>query len=253
MTRAIQFFFLSMAIFNISLCFGNLNNVPPIEKDGVESLSFTRIYYNWTHAKILLQIAHYDQIEKMIERSIKLGIRYPINRYFKLGAFYHKVYGLRHDDDWNNQYGLWEWERKNGHGNNIYSVELTARKRLYKTIVGEIRASYHHNETTDLNSLKGRAGLTYTTFSHGTPQFTWAISYELYHPLNFSEETIYERWGYVGFLFHAGSKISLGPFVARKRKVWTTSTAWKRDYPNDSYKLERLSTILGLTVNCYIF
>jgi len=194
--------------------------------------------YNWSKEELLRK-----------EQSIKLGFKYRIHNNVKLGLFYKKAYGLRHDDDWVWQNAKWKWNETNSRGENFLIAEA-GYKRLVDKFILETRLTYEHNFFNDHDAIKIRPGFTYLVLDQGAAFINLFLNYEAYLPLNFSEKSIYEHWIYTGLLYHYSDVIKPGVFYNYKKGYWTSSKDFKARN-SSSYEVSSNSHYLGVSLNIY--
>ncbi|OUR99766.1 hypothetical protein A9Q84_01700 [Halobacteriovorax marinus] len=196
------------------------------------------IEYNWSQ----------EELERK-EKSLKLGFKYRVHNNVKLGIFYKRAYGLRHDDDWVWQNMKWLWNDTNSRGENILIGEA-GYKKLFGNYIFETRLTYEHNFFNDHDAIKVRPGVTYLVLDEGAAFINLFLNYEAYLPLNFSEKSIYEQWIYAGLLYHYSDVIKPGVFYNFRKGYWTSSKDFK-DKNLGKYEQTHSSHYLGVSLNIY--
>lgn len=182
-------------------------------------------------------------------RSLTLGTYARAHRNLKLGVFYQAQTGARHDNDWtNNSAGTWFWRPTANRPENVAILDATPRVGLGGRFVGSLKMRYEHNFFNNQRSLKLEPELAWFWLSGLEPRATIFVRHGTYIPLNFGTRSFYERWWYLAGLWHARPSVSVGPSVALRDVVWTTSSAFSAAPGGGSYKVTRKSVVWGLTV-----
>jgi hypothetical protein len=186
------------------------------------------------------------------EQAIKIGARYRLTKNFKLGAFYERASGLRHDDDWIWTPSGWIWRDTENRNETIILLEASYRNRLLDldNTLYELRYTNHFNHFNDHNTAKLRLGLTHIISGDSSPLLNLYAHYEMYLATNFGDKLLYENWLYTGLLYHFNSVIKPGIFYNYRSGTWTTSQDSK-DRNQSSYEVDHSAHYLGLNLNIY--
>lgn len=170
----------------------------------------------------------------------------------KAGAFYRFQQGERHDDDWVALNPGWEWKDTASRNEHVLIGDLTPRLLAGflpgKNWVLELKSRYLNNLTNDERTITVRPGLMFVLFRGGEPFMNFFLQYELYFPLNYSDELIYERWAYAGVIFHINETLQAGLYGAYQTVTWGPSDDFERLHPGESYKVESEYLIAGVMV-----
>ena len=203
---------------------------------------------------LLGEYEYRTEVESRNYQSLKIGGRYRLLRNLKLGAYFRRTMGERHDDDWIKPDNNWIWDDTNSRGESHLILEATPRMMMSflpgENWVGEFRINLEQNLYNDNSSLKFRPGLTYFWFNDGEPFINFYTQYELYMPLNYSEVTFYEKWIYVGMLWHTSKEVKLGLSVATRDQAWTNSKEAK-SRSLEAYEITGNDIFLGVNLNYY--
>lgn len=203
--------------------------------------------------KILAEYKYRNQFDQTNLKSIRIGTYYRAKKNIKLGFFYKNESGLRHNDDWVKENGVWKWQDTQSRKEDLYIADFTYRKMVINwDWVFELKNRLQYNNFNDNTTYKLRPGLTYFWKKDGLPFMNFFFQYELYHGLNFGDELIYERWGYAGFLYHLTHEIKIGGSLARKKVVWNESQSVVDIWPTRTYSNEVTSYVYALNFY-YIF
>lgn len=187
-------------------------------------------------------------------RSLTLGAYGRAHRNLKLGIFHRVQYGARHDDDWMLlANGGWSWRGTTNRPEQILVIDATPRT-LLPFLPGKWTASfkvrYEHNFFNTQRTLKLEPELAWFWMDGLTPKATVFLRHGTYMPLNFGQKgRFYERWNYLAALWHARPGVSVGPSVALRDELWSTSADYRRASPGgESYQSLYRSVVYGLTL-----
>lgn len=182
-------------------------------------------------------------------RSLTLGSYGRAHRNLKLGVFYQVQSGARHDDDWtNNGAGTWFWRPTTNRPESIAILDATPRASLGGRFVGALKVRYEHNFFNGHRSLKLEPEVAWFWLDGLSPKATVFIRHGTYIPLNFGTRSYYERWWYLAGLWHPSQSVSLGPSLALRDVVWTTSAAYERASGGGSYRVLYRALVWGFTL-----
>jgi hypothetical protein len=215
---------------------------------------FTLVEYNLRTIKkkekytYITDLQYKKDFEELSSHKLRFGFYKRITKNWKLGAFLANETGRRHDDDWIIDSGTWQWKDSSDRFENSLSLIVNYRNLLSRSLVYELRSEVNYNERMDQLSFKFRPGLIYHKLTEGKPKYSIFLRYEVYHPLNYGTESIYEQWLYFGSLFHTGKNWKFGAHVALSERIWTendlitsTSSSW-------TYENKVTTTHIGLTL-----
>lgn len=247
----IKIFFFSLLI---SLSAFADHHIPDEESPGTTPAAVLRVHHK--RGKMLYRFA-YEHITEVVNRTDKrysLGARYRFHEHFKAGLYYSRRYGQRHDEDWipdTSNPPDWIWQNTDDRAEDFVGIELVPRTLvtfLPGVWVGEFRTLLETNFYNDDHTLKLRPGLTYIHMGSGGPLFNFFIQTEVYIPLNYGKETIYETWLYLGGLYHYSKVFKPGIFFTMYEKKWSSTDAFESK-KSDAYTNREKGNMLGLTLN----
>jgi hypothetical protein len=185
------------------------------------------------------------------ETQYLIGTRYRLYNNLKIGAFYQMTQGLRHEEDWISSEGRWQWIDSQDRREDHLILELSPRTILDflpgERWVGELRIRGETNFFNEHNTIKLRPGLNYFWLDHGKPFINIYLQHELYFPLNYSKETIYQQWTYLGILYHLSRHFKLSPYINMGVIKWTNTDNFQ-GRTGSTYLSEESFTNLGLTL-----
>ena len=190
-------------------------------------------------------------------RSFMLGPYYRLFKNLHLGAFYKLQQGARHDDDWRGKNGLWQWDTTiSKRTEHLLIFDVTPRLLLDflsgENWVAEVKSRFEYNGFNRQQTAIVRPGLTFFGFGKDSskPLLNFFLQYELWLPVNWGDNAIWETWIYAGFLVHVTDNISVGIHVAEKNTQWSRSAEFIAKQKESSYgdtgKFN--STMFGLNI-----
>jgi hypothetical protein len=200
-----------------------LSSLVQATEDGAESEVNLRFFKNVSSKlRVLTEFKTRKESENNKIRGLSFGAYYRVLESLKVGFFYTKAYGQLHNEDWIWVDANWGWRNTDSRAEEMYTLDLTWRTILASNTVFELKNRFTVNDFNNHRFYRVRPGITYFWKKDSMPFINWFFQYELYLPENdYSDETIYERWGYVGMLYHLHSEFKVGAFVSRKRVTWT--------------------------------
>jgi hypothetical protein len=182
-------------------------------------------------------------------RALMLGSYGRVHRNLKLGVFYRVQSGMRHDDDWiNNGAGAWFWRPTTNRPENVVVLDATPRASLGGQFTGALKVRYEHNFFNGQRTLKLEPEVAWFWLDGLSPKATIFLRHGTYIPLNFGTRSYYERWWYLAGLWHPSEMVSVGPSVALRDAVWTTSSAYNAASGGGSYRVLYRSIVWGFTL-----
>ncbi len=200
------------------------------KEEGQEFESNLRIFKRYgENLHFLVEIKSRNEVEENTVKSFRTGGYVRLKKNWKLGLFYENVRGQLYSDDWNRKWQsgqwVWFWKDTSERSEDLYTIDLTYRSQLDSNWVFELKNRFTYNEFNSNKFIRIRPGATYFWKKDAMPFINWFLQYEIYLPLSdYSDETIYERWGYAGLLYHLHSNYKIGAFMARKKVIWDTVT-----------------------------
>jgi hypothetical protein len=198
----------------------------------------------------LVDLTEHWQFERRVPlRSLTLGAYGRAHRNLKLGVFYRAQTGARHDDDWtNNGAGTWFWRPTTNRPESVVVLDATPRMSLGGRFVGSFKVRYEHNFFNGQRTLKLEPEIAWFWLDGLTPKATIFVRHGTYVPLNFGSRAYYERWWYLAGLWHPTGELSIGPSIALRDVVWSTSDAYSAASGGGTYGVLYRSLVWGLTL-----
>lgn len=186
-------------------------------------------------------------------RELTLGSYARVEKHLKLGVFYRLEYGARHDDDWiNDAAGNWVWANTTDRPEHVIILDATPRTTLPflpgEGWTGSVKLRAERNFYSREDSLLVAPELAWFWMDGLDPVATFFFRFEAWFPLNWGQTNTYERWWYLSGLWHATSWLSLGPSIALRDEVWSTSAQYRAANPGVDYKVLYRSWVPGFTL-----
>lgn len=178
-------------------------------------------------------------------RALMLGSYARVHRNLKLGAFYRLQNGARHDDDWVKDGLGWRWRPTTNRPESVLVLDATPRASLGGSFVGSLKVRWESNLYNRQTTLKLEPEVAWFWLDGLAPKATVFLRHGTYVPLNFGTRSYYERWWYLGGLWHPATDVSLGPSVALRDVVWTGSSAYLAASRGASYRVTHRSVVWG--------
>jgi hypothetical protein len=187
-------------------------------------------------------------------RSLTLGTYYRVSNHVKVGGFYRRQAGARHDDDWVDLKPGWEWQDTRNRLENVLMLDVTPRFLLPfmpgRNWVFAFKTRYLFNTFNTHQTITLRPGLTYFLMPGREPLLNFTLNYELYLALNYSSTLLYEHWPYLDIMYHLSPTVKLSARVGYRVTTWSTSedVAEVSDTP---YEEKYRALVVGGAVNLY--
>jgi len=171
-----------------------------------------------------------------------LGLYHLAHRFFRWGVFFERAYGLRHDEDWVvDGAGEWDWSSSEGRGESLLTLDVTPRigfqeGSFFENVVFELKSRVGINLSNQNQTLRVRPSVFWTPRSREkSSPWTFYTQYEVYFPLNYGTQSIYEKWTYFGVLKSLLPEIQLGAYVAYRSETWSASPDSLSRFPTRSH------------------
>lgn len=182
--------------------------------------------------------------------AVTLGTYARAARWLKVGAFYRVEHGARHDDDWDHDAAKhWRWNQTYLRPESSFILDATPRVQFPflpgRNWVGSLKLRYEHNLFDGESLLRVEPELAWFWMNGLSPRATLFLRHEEAFPLNFGQTTVWQRWSYVGALWHPRPWLSLGPSIALRDEVWNTSAPYRSFLPAQSYRVLYRAWVAG--------
>lgn len=234
MIKIIAFFILQLLIFN---CFAD--NKPADTTKNIRPFGESHFFLLRPDFQLLAELKAAKWEEDQSLYSLKLGGRKSLSNHLKLGLFFQRAYGTRHDNDWIKD-SLWHWRDRSHDGQDSIIVDTTYKNLITPEMTYEVRASLEHNSAVGRTFFRPRLGTSYfLKNSHIT------LMHELTIPLENRVRLIQEHWSYLSYSYHFNRGISFGPLVAERQVHWESSNEFT-SRTHGSYLFTQKSWYAGL-------
>ena len=159
-----------------------------------------------------------------------LGAYWVPEDHLKIGAFYRKTYGIRHDEDWISQNGSWSWRDTRNRGEDHFLFDVTPRFRLLErnglSLIGEFKSRFILNTTLHHRTLFLRPGINAFFSEGGLPVLSAFVQFETQWALGRGGRTIPEKWLYLGIIRPIHHWLEVGVQAALKWESWGATPAY---------------------------
>jgi len=197
-----------------------------------------RLFYKSNKLRFLFQYSYNNSQREDPSQSVLLETKYAFNQNIRFGFGLKRSSGIRHDEDWQNM----QWSSSQDRFETNSYLRLSYRALLPFQINGmfELRSLFDYNHFNDNVHLRLRPGINWSLNSHHIIN----TSAEFYFPLNYSDQTIYERWFYIAHLYKLNSNLKFGPMISLGHKTWML----QKDKLYEKLRILRV----GLNLNFYL-
>ena len=239
-------------LFFFVICVSSFANAAPVPPGpvpgGAEPAMNLRFFFNHEPLSYYADIAVTSETDRRVLKSGTLGAYYQLFDELRLGAFYKRSYGIRHDEDWITT-GQWAWRNTNDRGEDFWILDATPRVSLdffgHENFVAELKSRFINNIYNHNQTLSVRPGLTYFWLKDDQAFINFFLQYELQFALNFGIQSVNEKWLYLGALYRAASFLDIGIYNALKWETWGNYADYTRRGGAD-YKITTQTYVIGL-------
>lgn len=225
--------------------------IPTTPNKGFDKDFSLRAFYKWSKLNWMIDVNQAKRENENDFKAFTLGTKFRAHKNVKIAASVSRQFGNRHDDDWVKNPG-WKWRDTSDRGETFSFIDIIPRVLLDflpgERWVAEFRIRYAHNFFNSQNTIKLRPRLTYFLFGDKGPLLNIFLQYEAYFPLSYGTKTLYEKWLYLGFLYHFNSWFKPGFFVAQKSLTWGTSSSVRLLSPATTYEVTHKANVVGLNL-----
>lgn len=211
-------------------CVAQATPPAPTVPGGVEPGGSVRLFLNHDKISYYAEMTGAAETDGRNFDETQLGAYYRLFHNLKVGAFYGRAYALRHDEDWASVNGTWAWNNTNSRGEDLIIGDVTPLTALEflpgKNWVGEFKIRYIYDAFNGQQSLILRPGIRYFWLDGDEPFLNFFFQFEALLPLNYGVQSIYEKWTYIGALYHLNDHVDLGGFTAAKWETWGSTQSY---------------------------
>jgi hypothetical protein len=240
-------YLLTLLFFNV------LANAAPVAPgsipSGVEPEINLRLFLNHEPFSFYTEITGSSETDHRVFKEVILGSYFQLWDQLRVGFFYRRAYGIRHDEDWVSVSGRWGWRDSNTRGEDFLILDMTPRVSLDfmggENFVAELKTRFINNTYNHDQTLFVRPGLTYFWLKDDQAFMNFFLQYEMQFALNYGIQSVNERWLYLGALYKACSNFDLGIYNALKWETWGSYA----DYLNrggSAYNTTTMTYVIGL-------
>jgi len=222
----------------------------PDDADGTEYGIDLRIFKKIAdRSTIMGEIKRRHELHGSRYQLESIGLYHRVLDNLKAGLFYWHERGNRWNQDWINPGSGWQWANTNRDDEHSVVLDLTPGwESAQWPLTLEWKNRLVSNLTEGMHFLRTRPGLNYFFFKGDVPMANIFIQHEWYLPLDYGRHTVYERWAYLGALFHLHSHFQLGPYYARRVRHWSNEDSFTA-ITREGYFTRQATHFIGLTVN----
>ncbi|GAB4012586.1 MAG: hypothetical protein Fur0010_08560 [Bdellovibrio sp.] len=215
-------------------------NTPTDTKNGFKNLNEARFFWLHGQNQHLVEIKAGNWEDDIGFTAIKLGTRYRTSQNSKIGIFYQRSYGLRHDNDWQVADGNWYWLDRKKDGQDSILIDTSFKDFLNLKLVYELRMTLEQNTSVGRTFARPRVG-----FSYFFEKSHLILSHELTLPIEKRESSIQEQWTYLIFSYHYSPWTSFGPMMGYRQVTWESSDIFKQR-TGGTYSFKESNSYIGV-------
>lgn len=249
--------FLTATLLGISVC-GALptqaqtSNIPTPKSSGLELGGLLRASLGWDNLTLMAHASATRLVTEQNAKNMSAGFYWKPWRNFKLGAFWARASGLRHDNDWVRENGQWGWVDTSSRYETFWVFDITPQGEISflpgSNWTAELKTRYAINRYNQQKTLRVRPGLSYFWQHNGRPFMRFIAQYEAYIPLNYGVSKLYESWIYQGVFWQLNDSFELGATVSEKSLTWA-STSDYTTLTGNTYKIKQNSIEVGINTH----
>ncbi len=214
---------MSRALLLLLLCIqsGFAQEIPPNGTSFDQEFDVSIFYKIQKHHQFLLKTAYIPQSKQSDRKEMHLSYRYSIHRNWKIGLSLKRVYGMRHNEDWNKETGTWEWRDTSARGESFVGIFLQHKQIAWGKGRGILknRLELLRNTFNDQDTLLYKLGIINFEFK----KWITIHQFEFFIPLNYNDDPISEIWHYSSFMYQYSTFLKFGPKLSLGKMFWNES------------------------------
>ncbi|MBC7458601.1 MAG: hypothetical protein H7235_10000 [Bdellovibrionaceae bacterium] len=228
------------------------NHIPLDKSSGTDYELVSRLFYIQKDWSLLGEFTGINQFENQNFRSLTLGAYYRFHPNLRMGLFYKRQLGFRHNEDWITDPILdWKWQNTNARGEDLAIFDVSP-KFLIPFFPGdawslELKTRIEYNSFNQNQNLRFRPMLTYYWIREDKPFINFFIEQEQALPLNYGQGKVNELWNYVGALYNQSEQFQFGVNVSQKTMTWVNTDDFQKSL-GSTYSTANTGTTVGLLV-----
>lgn len=184
-------------------------------------------------------------------KSLSLGGYNRVHRNLKVGAFYKLQFGARYDFDWVETADRreWIWKDTQSRDEHVFILDASPRVQVpwVDDVVASVKTQFHANATNGTKWFRLAPDLTYHHVRGLKPVASLTLQWDAMMALT-TGEILYDQWVYLGALYHATPKVSVGPRLGYRRWVWNETEHFARESQGRGYRTVYKALVFGLDV-----
>lgn len=189
-----------------------------------------RVFKKIQKTTLLFETKHRNELDSINYQLYNVGAYYRVLQNLKLGFFVWHEEGNRYDGDWKKTDNFWQWQQTNSRGENSLVFDVTPGfETSIENLVFEWKNRLIFNTANGNNLLRTRPGFNYFIFKDDRPLVNLFLQAEFYLPMSYGVRTVYERWIYLGILYHLDQNFLVGPYFSKRVRRWE-SGEFKSDF-----------------------
>lgn len=201
--------------------------VAPVVSSGLGAGETIRVFRDFSSYTLMAEGNALQLSDSRDSGELTLGGYDQFTNSLSAGIFYQRAWGLRHDDDWIDNNGIWQWQNSRWRGEDFAIGDLTLKFNADflpgTNWIAELKSRYLIDFFNGERTIMLRPGLTYFWLRDDQLVANFFLQFEADLPQNYHSNSINERWLYVGALFRIFNNVDFGAFYALQWQQWSPS------------------------------
>lgn len=224
----------------------------PATRFGLAPGAQLRVFGDYGRLSLLVEGEARLDPDSVLYNSVMAGIYAQPVDFLKIGAFYKRQMGARHNEDWVwSDPVSWVWQNVNARAEGLLVLDVTPRWLMPflpgGSWVGEAKLRYLYNYYNSDTTLLVRPGLTYFWMREGRPLLHVSLQYEADLALNYGRTVFAEHWAYLGLLKPFSERFQLGVQGAYHLWNWSSTAYYAANTsPSTQFVVAQSSVSVGL-------
>ncbi len=209
-------------LFILLLIPNTWSQVVPEDKTSLDQeYDISGLYKLNKNQQLYFRAALIPQQEQFDRKEAELSYRYSLHRNWRIGLGVRRSYGLRHNEDWTKDSGVWGWTDTSSRSENLTTLMIQHKQIAWGKGKGILknRVTLLHNWFNDQDTLQYKVGILNFHINH----WTTIHQLELAIPLNYNRSPISEIWHYSAFMYQFSTKVKFGPKITIGKMFWNES------------------------------
>lgn len=201
-------------------------------------------------SSLMFNTTFQNQTEIPDQRTFKLSYRYKINKHFKAGFTFQRMFGQRHNEDWLEPTTTqrWRWRDTTSRGENYYYpfIQYNDRFPTLKNTAYKIRFAYRYNQFNKQQDIFLKSGIV----SLLSNKFSLLNQINVIIPTSYMRSPVRDYWTYHSLGYHLSPNVTFGVDLSYWKQFWNESLSFRSEYSKE-FEVTNTTINYGLFVNLY--